>query len=326
MNEVTLAAAKRSGNSPIANTPCAILGTVPNWDDVRYFLALAEAGSLAGAGRQLKVKHTTVARRVGQLEEDLGVALITRSAEGVTLTEAGERALVHAREAAAALEALALGVRGADDAVEGIVRVAVSRSFSTYLARRLSPLKERYPGLNVHVLAGDQAHDLSRGEADLAVRMRETQDLALLIRRVVTSGWSLYATRGYLEGKTPPRDVASLREHSIVGFNDELAGVPGALWLREQGLADQVVIRTNSIPSALDATLGGMGIAALPCLVAVDCADLVRVLDDVVCVRPLWLVAHPDVIRSARVRAVWDYLVALIERDRELISGARVPQ
>ena len=159
--------------------------------------------------------------------------------------------------------------------------------------------------------------------ADLAVRMRETLDLALRIRRVVTSGWSLYAARGYLEGKTPPRDVASLRQHSLVGFNDELAGVPGAIWLREQGLADEVAVRTNSIPSALNATLGGMGIAVLPCLVAANQPELVRVLDEVVCVRPLWLVAHPDVRRSARVRAVWNYLVELVESDRELISGVR---
>lgn len=278
---------------------------------------------MAGAGRCLGVKHTTIARHVAQLEDDLGVALITRNAEGVQLTQAGERALEHARTAAKAVEALALDVRGEDDAVAGVVRVAVSQGFSGYIARRLSKLKQSHPDLNVHILASNHAHDLARGEADVAVRMRVTKNPDLRIRRVVTSGWSLYAAPSYLEGRCRPCGVESLRDHSIIGFDDEIDGVPGAIWLREVGLADDVVLKTNSLGSALNAALGGMGIAVLPCLMGDDDSTLIRLFDEVVCVRPVWLVAHPDVIRAARVRAVWDYLIQVIDEDRVLISGVQ---
>jgi DNA-binding transcriptional LysR family regulator len=294
---------------------------VPNWDDIRYFLALAEAGSQAGAGRQLGVKHTTVARRVQQLEDELDVALIMRSPDGIQLTDAGKRALMHARTAAEAIEAMALDVRGADDAVAGVVRVAVSPGFAGYLSRRLAPLKQRYPELHVHLHADNRSADLSHGEADLAVRMRPTEGPDLRIRTLGSAGWCVYAAHGYLEGKPLPKDIADMREHPIIGFEEELSGVPGALWLREQGLTDNIVLHTNSIASAFNAALGGLGIAVLPCLIAEEEANLVRLSEQPVSTSKLSLVAHPDVLRSARVRAVWDYLLALVEQDYPMISG-----
>jgi DNA-binding transcriptional LysR family regulator len=293
---------------------------VPNWDDIRYFLALAEAGSQAAAGRQLGVKHTTVARRVQQLEEELGVALITRNSDGIQLTDAGTRALHHARAAGEAIEAMARDIRGADDAVEGIVRVAVSPGFAGYLSRHLGALKQHYPELQVHLHADNRAANLAHGEADLAVRMRPTTNPDLRIRKLVVAGWCVYAAAGYLEGKNPPSSTADMHQHPVIGFDDELLDVPGAVWLREQGLTDNIVLHTNSIASAFNAALSGLGLAVLPCLIAEEEENLVK-LTKPVSGSQLSLVSHPDVLRSARVRAVWDYLIDLVEADRATISG-----
>lgn len=292
-----------------------------SWDDVRYFLALAEARSLAGAGRALGVRHTTVARRVSQLEEDLGVTLITRSTDGVQLTPAGERALEHARAAGGAMDALELSVRDDDERVEGTVRVTVSEAFSGYLARRLAVLRQTYPNLDIHLLTGNRTFDLSRGEADFAVRHAPTEDGTLKIRKLADLAWSVYACRSYLADRPRPQTVEELRSHPVIGYDDSMSRTDGAVWLRNNDFDDRVVMRVNSIPAAVNACLGGLGVVPLPCFLALDEPQLVRLLDDAISVRDSYLVMHPDAARPRRVRVVIDHILALVEQDRAAIEG-----
>jgi DNA-binding transcriptional LysR family regulator len=295
---------------------------VPSWEDVRYFLAVARAGSLAKAGRALKVQHTTVARRVTQLEQDLGVALIARTPDGVQLTAAGERALAHAEAVEAQMSALALAVGGDDDRVEGAVRVTVSEGVSGFLLRRLAPLKARHPLLDIHILTSNRAYDLSRGEADIAIRAVVTSDSELKIRKLADAAWCVYAAKEYLAAHEPPMNADDLKNHSLIGFDEGLANVPGAIWLRDHGLEDRVVLRTNSIPSALSAAVSAIGLALLPSVAACDEGAVVRVLDDVVIDRrPMWLVTHPDVARTARVRVVMDFLAEIVDAERDVVEA-----
>ncbi len=296
---------------------------MPGWEDLRYFLAVARAGSLAGAGRALGVQHTTVARRVSQLEDALGVALITRTPDGVLLTSAGEVARVRAEAIEAEMSSLALTVQGADQKVEGAVRVTVSEGFSGFLVRRLGPLKAKHPKLDILVLASNRTYDLARGEADIAIRMTPPTDGDLTARKLAVSAWSVYAAKGYLAGRATPRSLEDLGTHPLIGFDETLRNVCGAVWLREHGFEDRVVLRTNSISSALNAALGAVGIALLPCMTAGDEPALVRVVNDVITSRAFWLVTHPDVARSARVRVVLDFIVEMVEAERGLIEGSR---
>jgi len=295
---------------------------VASWEDLRYFLAVARAGSLAKAGRALKVQHTTVARRVTQLEQDLGVALIARTPDGVQLTTAGERALAHAEAMEAEMSALALAVGGGDEKLEGAVKVTVSEGVSGFLLRRLAPLKARHPKLDIHILTSNRAYDLSRGEADIAIRVVPTSDSDLKIRKLADAAWCVYAAKEYLAAHPAPRTSDDLKKHALIGFDEGLANVPGAVWLREHGLEDRVVLRTNSIPSALSATVSAIGLALLPSLTACDETSVVRVLEDLVIDRrPMWLVTHPDVARAARVRVVMDFLTELIDAERDLVEA-----
>lgn len=294
---------------------------MPNWDDVRFFLALADAGSLAAAGRALGVQHTTVARRIAQLEEDLGVTLITRTPEGVLLTPAGQKALERARTAARELDGLVDAVQNDDERAAGIVRVTMSEAISGFFVRRLAELRTTYPELEIHVLRDNRTYDLSRGEADIAVRLTETQDPELRIKKLADLAWSLYASRGYVEAHGRPSSVEALRERALIGFGQALEHSTGAVWIRERGLGGQVHVHVNSILAALDAAIAGLGIAPLPCFLAHGEASLVRVLDEVLGVRTAHLVVHPDVARTRRVRVVLDFLAALVARERAILEG-----
>src|SRR5262249_17767216 len=141
-----------------------------DWNDLRYFLAVQRAGTLAGAARELGVKHTTVGRRLTALEETLGVKLFTHAPEGFVLTRAGSEIVELALSIEASTSAIERRIKGEDSRVEGTVRLTTSESFSKFFVHRLLALRQQHPKLLVEVLSSNRAFDLSRGEADVAVR------------------------------------------------------------------------------------------------------------------------------------------------------------
>src|SRR5262249_41615405 len=147
-----------------------------DWNDLRYFLAIARAGTLVGAGRELGVEHTTVSRRLAALETTLGTRLFVRGPEGLLLTGAGTDILPCAEAVAAQIEAIERRISGGDSRVEGVVRLAIPESMNQYTMQMLAALRERYPALRVEVLTDNRAFDLRRGEADVALRFMDVSD------------------------------------------------------------------------------------------------------------------------------------------------------
>jgi DNA-binding transcriptional LysR family regulator len=294
---------------------------VPDWNDFRYFLAIARAGSLAGAARELGVEHTTVGRRLSALEAELGVRLFLRGPDGLAATEAGRGILPLAEEIATRFEAIDRRVSGGDDRIEGTVRFSVSEALSGYFVKHFAALRERHPGLVVQMSSGNQASDLMRGEADLAVRAREVTEPDLLARKVASAAWSLYAAPDYIARKGTPPSPEDLRGHDIIGFDDSLNNTPGGLWLQAHLAGTNVVMRGNSIVAAINAAICGMGIGAVPCFLAEGDPALRRLTPRVLGARDIFLVVHPDLARVARVRAVMDFVVDLFTRDATLWSG-----
>jgi DNA-binding transcriptional LysR family regulator len=292
-----------------------------DWNDLRYFLALVRHGTLAGAARALKVEHTTVSRRLSALESALGARLLLRTPDGFRATEAGQAILPLAEEMDRAAEAIARRAGGEDERLDGTVRVTTSESMSGFLVKGFAELRQRHPDLIVQVLSGNQSLDLMRGEADLALRIAPTTQPELLVKKIAELGWGLYAATSYFERMGTPASAEALDGHDVVGFEATMAMIPGALWLAKHGGGARVVLRGNSIVAALNATLVGMGIGALPCFMA-DPESTLRRIGGNIGTRPAELVVHPDLAKVARVRAVLTFIEELFRKNQRLFRGS----
>jgi len=294
---------------------------VVDWNDFRYFLAIARAGTFAGAARELKVEHTTVGRRLTALEAALGTRLFLRGPEGLTLTGAGRDVLPLCEELAARAQAIERRASGDDGRVEGTVRVSVSEALSSYFVKQSAALRDRHPGLTVEVQTGNHASDLLRGEADLAVRARPVTEPDLVARKLTCAGWSMYASADYLARRGTPPAPETLDGHDVITFDDSMAATPGGTWFGAHAKGCNVAMRGNSVVAVLNAAVCGMGVAVLPCFLAEGAPELRRLTPRVLGARDIHLVVHPDLARVARVRAVMDFIVELFARDAALWTG-----
>jgi DNA-binding transcriptional LysR family regulator len=303
-----------------ARRPCEPARVV-DWNDFRYFLAIARAGTFAAAARELGVEHTTVGRRLTALETALGTRLFIRGPEGLTLTGAGRDVLPLAEEIAARAQAIERRVSGDDGRVEGTVRVSISEAISGYMVKQSAALRDRHPGLMVEMLIGNHASDLLRGEADLAVRARPVTEPDLVARKLVRAGWSLYASPDYVARRGTPATPEALVGHDVIAFDDSMANTPGGVWFGAHAKGCNVAMRGNSVVAILNAAICGMGVAVIPCFLGEREPQLRRLTPRVLGERDVYLVVHPDLARVARVRAVMDFLVELFERDAALWTG-----
>ncbi len=294
---------------------------MPDWNDFRYFLAVAKAGTFAGAARELGVEHTTVARRLTALEGALGTRLFLRGPDGLTLTATGRDVVPLAEEIAARAQAIERRVSGEDSRVEGTVRISVSEAMSGYFVKRSPALRDRHPGLMVEVLTGNHASDLLRGEADLAVRARPVTEPDLVARKLVCAGWSMYASADYVARRGTPPAPETLGGHDVITFDDSMAQTPGGVWFGAHARGCNAAMRGNSVVAVLNAAICGMGVAVLPCFLGEPEPQLRRLTPRILGVRDIHLVVHPDLARVARVRAVMDFIVELFERDAALWTG-----
>lgn len=292
-----------------------------DWNDLRFFLAIHRARTLAGAARALGVEHTTVGRRLTALETALGAKLFVRTPDGFSPTNAGVAIVPLAEQAEAALEAVERAVLADDDRPEGVVRVTTSETFATYLGRCLGDLRAKHPTITVEVHAGNRPLDLTRREADIAIRFTTTTQPELLCRRVVAIGWAVYASTAYVKARGPLKAPDDLRGHDVIAFDESLSMTTGAEWLRNHGAGAKIVLRSGSMPAAFNAALGGLGIVTLPCFLADPDPQLVRVVAEPIGERDAFLVVHPDLARVARVRVVMDYLVERLGADSPTLRG-----
>jgi DNA-binding transcriptional LysR family regulator len=292
-----------------------------DWNDFRYFLALQRSGTLAAAARELGVKHTTVGRRLAALEEALGAKLFTHSPERFVLTRAGSDIVSLAEELEKTIGAIERRVAGDDARVEGTVRLTTSETFSAFFMKRIADLRARHPKLVVDVLTANRSVDLSRSEADVAVRAAPVDDPNLIAKRLAVCGWSMYANEAYIGQRGSPASPEQLDGHDVLGFDDTLRLSPGAQWLAAHAQGAHHVLRGNSIVSVMNAALVGMGIAMLPCFLGDQERNLRRLTPRVLGTREVWLVVHPDMARVSRVRAVMDFLIEVMGEASGLWSG-----
>jgi DNA-binding transcriptional LysR family regulator len=281
-----------------------------DWDDIRFFLAAARTGSLAGAARRLGTHQPTVGRRVDGLEKRLGVRLFQRHAQGLTLTEEGQRILLAAEsmaEAAATLQR-ASGSDGED--IRGSVRIAAPSGLAVQvIAPALARLHARFPNLDVVLQPSAASADLTHGEADVAVRLYRPTAGELVVRRAGNMGFGLYASPAYLQQHGAPQGPADLPRHAFIGYGTELRHLEENRWLESLTQGARYLLRSDDTHTRLAAAESGVGLAVLPHVLAQRSPRLQRVLEmHDAPPKTVWLVVHRDLRHLSRVRAVFDWL------------------
>jgi DNA-binding transcriptional LysR family regulator len=288
------------------------------WGHLRFFLELARSGSLARAAQRLGVDRNTVARRVAALEEELGVVLFERGPQGWTRTAAGDELSALASRVEEDVLALARHADARDRALTGTVRLTTATHLSAYLLVPAIPLlRERHPGILLEIAADQRTFDLTRREADLALRMGRPRDAGLVTRKLSDVAFGLYASREYLGG----RRAVDFAKDAFLTFDDSLAGVPQERWLARVAPERRVAFRCNSTASLQAAARAGLGVAVLPRFLAGQDPLLVRLEAPPVVHHELWLLVHGDLRRTPRVRAVIEWVDALVERARPTLAS-----
>jgi DNA-binding transcriptional LysR family regulator len=285
------------------------------WDDLRTVLAIVRTGSLSGAARALEVEHSTVFRRLEEIERRLGTHLFERSRSGYLANAHGESVA----EAARIMEEAALSaerrVLGADARLTGTVRIATSEMLGTYLLPRLlEDFLAAHPDIEVEVEISNRAVDLNRREADLALRATMTPPEHLIARKVGEIGSAIYATAALAQRIGPDAPLHAL---PWIGFEGAMSNVLQAKWMREVVPGVIPRLRMDSFPAIIQAAALGVGVGVLPAFAAAQEPRLVRISDVLTPKMNCWLLTHPDVRDNARVRAL---LLHIAERTPPLLE------
>ena len=217
-------------------------------------------------------------------------------------------------------------IGGEDQRPEGIVRLATTESMATFLMAGLVSLRQEHPKIQVQVVVGSATLDLMRREADLAVRLFREKNPSLVTRKLADIGWSLYASRAYVErtGVAFGAELAAgaLAGHPVIGYAGPTARAPGAVWLTENSRPEDVVLTGESVPSVLNAVKASLGLSVLPCFAAHGEASLVRLTPSLIARGEAFLVIPPDHRDTVRVRLVMDAVTALCAHERKILEGS----
>jgi DNA-binding transcriptional LysR family regulator len=282
-----------------------------DWNDLRYFLAIARVGTLARASRVLGINATTVGRRLAALEEQVQARLFDRTPDGYVLTPSGRDLLPRAERMEGEAIALDRDVLGADQRASGSVRLTATEMLATrFIMPHLPRFHALHPDVTLEVECTTRVVSLTRREADIALRLARPREGNVVGRRLASVPLSLYAAPHYLEQRGIPKDPeVSLAGHCAILFADARSFAVENEWFVPRLDGARVVLRSDSVSSIYSATVAGLGIALLPRAVASREPALVHIRTVTSpSPRVIWQAVHADVQRSARVRAVLDFL------------------
>ena len=279
-----------------------------DWDKLRIFHAVADAGSLTHAGDKLNLSQSAVSRQVRGLEETLNTNLFHRHARGLILTEQGELLFNATTAMNKRLDAATARIRDSKEEVFGELRVTTTIGFGTlWLAPRLSKLYEQYPDLKVDLMLEERVLDLPMREADVAIRLKEPSQADLIRKRLMTVRMCLFASSEYLKNSGTPQRIEDITDHRLICQNTDTDQVGAGLQLVEQLMMYNVrsLLNVNNYFGVLQGVLHDLGIGVLPDYVVQDFPDLVQVLPDVASADVPVFLAYPEELRQSKRVAVF---------------------
>ena len=283
-----------------------------DWDKLRIFHAVADAGSLTHAGETLHLSQSAVSRQIRALEESLNTTLFHRHARGLILTEQGELLFDATSAMTRRLDTAEARIRDSEEEVFGKLRVTTTTGFgSLWLAPRLPKLYEKYPDLKIDLMLEERVLDLPMREADVAIRMKEPSQADLIRRKIMAVKMGLYASPAYVAEHGTPGSLEDLRNHQLISQSVDSAQVGAASQLVKELLAYDVplLLTVNNYFGVLQAVLAGLGVGVLPDYVTEDFPDLQRILPDVESNEVPVFLAYPEELRqSRRIAAFRDFV------------------
>ena len=284
-----------------------------DWNDTRYFLAVAREGSTLAAAKVLGVNQSTVHRHLAALEKDLGCRLVERRPTGYRVTEQGRQLHACAERIEEGVAALQRRVASFNKELSGRIRTTCSAAVGHRLMKSglLDTFHKRYPGLKVELVMTERLLSLSNGEADVAIRGGDPKDESLVGRKIADVAWGIYATRPYVERHGRPASAEDIDRHSIIKFVDGIADHRAARWLRSKAPRATVCGEGGNIPSVLLAVKSGAGLAPLPAPLADHDEELLRLLGPIPeLAYPMHLLTHRDLRNVPRITAFFDFCVS----------------
>ncbi|MCF6315264.1 MAG: LysR family transcriptional regulator [Marinosulfonomonas sp.] len=298
-----------------------------DWDKLRIFHAVADAGSLTHAGEALHLSQSAVSRQIRALEENLSATLFHRHARGLILTEQGELLFDATRAMDQRLEAATARIRDSTDEAFGELRVTTTMGFgSLWLAPRLSHLYDKYPDLKIDLMLEEKVLDLPMREADVAIRMKEPSQADLIRKRLMTVNMRLYATQKYLDENGVPATTDDLIRHRLICQSTTSTQVSASAIFAQQLLTYGMrsLLTVNNYFGVLQGVISDLGIGVLPDYVTEDFKNLVRVLPDLQSNDIPVFLAYPEELRhSKRIAAFRDFVTdEIIARRRKLRAEA----
>jgi len=297
-----------------------------DWNELRLVLAVARAKALTGAAKLLAIDHSTAFRRLHGIETRLGLPLFERLPGGLyEPTAAGERMIAAAERMEDEALALARDIAGRDHRLSGHLRVTSSETIAyRVLTRHIATFRREHTGVVVELAIDNRVLNLTRREADVALRPMRPKEGDLWGRKLADIGWTVYGSRDYLAAADPISGPQELARHPLIGWEESAAGIGVVEWLAQAVPAQAFVYRSNSIVNQLIAAKAGIGLAVLPCYLGDPEPGVARAISKPVeqLARELWIVTHSDLKRTARVRAFFDIVGHAIEQERALLEGA----
>jgi len=295
------------------------MNTGLSWDEFRLVKSIAEARSLVGAADRLGVNHSTVFRRLAAVESAVGARLFERSRAGYEPTAAGEEMIALASTMAESVLEFERRVAGRDIKPTGELSVTTPEGIGQhFMPAIVAQFQIQNPGVVVELILSDQPLNLSRREADIAIRMTNDPPETLVGRRICTGRWCVYCRRD-LTAEVGAEASGSI---AFVGFGDNFGPAPARRWIDANIAPGQLVAKANSAHCMLKFALQGFGATLLPCFLGDRSPELARLgyllpeLD-----MGLWMLTHSDLRRSARVRAFMDFAGAELTKQRRAIEG-----
>lgn len=290
------------------------------WDDLLYVLAVGRTGSLSGAARELKVTHSTVYRRIGRIEEQLQVRLFERMRDGYAPTPAGEAMVSLATRLDDDILALERRLAGEDLRPSGILRVTTTETLIATIAPICGAFRRLYPEIMLELAAGKEMLNLSRRDADVALRPTVQPDESLVGRRLCTIAFAVYGSDTYLAGT----GGAQLDpDHEWIGYDETLSHLLAYRWQLRNVDPMRIGFRASSVEAVVEAAAAGLGMALIPCYMAEVRPQLVRCSEVIAeAGTGLWLLTHQDLRHTTRVRAFIDHVSGELARLKPLMEGA----